>query len=276
MMRLQSWRVFLFRDSKDEIKNRRTQGMADTAIITGASRGIGAATAEHLHHVGYNVVLVARSKDAIDALAKKLGERARAVTCDVADFNSVNAAVSQTVSEFGSIDLVVNNAGLIDPIARIEDSDPQAWSKFVDVNLKGVYNCVRAAIPHMKSGGGGTIINISSGAATSALEGWSHYCASKAAVLMLTRMIAKEESENSIRAVGLSPGTVATDMQVAIKSSGINPVSKLDPSAHIPPEWVAKAIRWLAEGSAEARAFDGGDFSLKNDKGRTLVGLPPV
>ncbi|MEM0899084.1 MAG: SDR family oxidoreductase [Pseudomonadota bacterium] len=250
--------------------------MADTAIITGASRGIGAATAEHLHHVGYNVVLVARSKDAIDALAKKLGERARAVTCDVADFNSVNAAVSQTVSEFGSIDLVVNNAGLIDPIARIEDSDPQAWSKFVDVNLKGVYNCVRAAIPHMKSGGGGTIINISSGAATSALEGWSHYCASKAAVLMLTRMIAKEESENSIRAVGLSPGTVATDMQVAIKSSGINPVSKLDPSAHIPPEWVAKAIRWLAEGSAEARAFDGGDFSLKNDKGRTLVGLPPV
>jgi NAD(P)-dependent dehydrogenase (short-subunit alcohol dehydrogenase family) len=79
----------------------------------------------------------------------------------------------------------------------------------------------------------GVIINISSGAATSALEGWSHYCSSKAAALMLTKSIHKEVADKGIRAIGLSPGTVATDMQVKIKASGINPVSQLDPAVHI-------------------------------------------
>jgi NAD(P)-dependent dehydrogenase (short-subunit alcohol dehydrogenase family) len=123
----------------------------------------------------------------------------------------------------------------------------------------------------MQSGGGGTIVNISSGAATSALEGWSHYCSSKAAVLMLTRCLHKEFADKGVRAVGLSPGTVATQMQVDIKASGINPVSQLDFDVHIPPEWPAKAIAWLC--TADADPHLGGDVSLRDETIRKAVGL---
>ena len=242
-----------------------------TAFVTGASRGIGEAGARRLHAAGANVVLAARSANDIERIAGELSERALAVTCDVADYGAVARAVDAAVERFGSLDILVNNAGLIDPVSRIEDADPAAWAAVIDVNVTGVFNCVRASLARLKNGGG-TIINISSGAATSALEGWSHYSSSKAAVLMLTRCIHKEEAENGVRVVGLSPGTVATDMQRSIKASGINPVSQLDWERHIPAEWVGEAIAWLATDAA--REHDGGDFSLKNDAGRDAVGLP--
>ena len=243
-----------------------------TAFVTGASRGIGEAAARRLHAAGANVVLAARSRGDIERIGGELGERALAVACDVADYASVEAAVAQAVERFGAIDILVNNAGLMDPIARIEDADPDGWGTAMDVNAKGPFHAVRAVLGGMKARGGGTIVNISSGAATSALEGWSHYCSSKAAALMLTRCIHKEEAENGIRVVGLSPGTVATDMQRVIGESGINPVSKLDWSKHIPPEWVGEAVAWLTTDAA--RAHDGDDFSLKTDAGRDAVGLP--
>jgi len=168
----------------------------------------------------------------------------------------------------------VNNAGLIDPISRIADSDPEAWGKVVDVNIKGVYHGLRYALPVMREQGAGTVINISSGAANSALEGWSHYCATKAAVLRLTGVAHKESASDGITVVGLSPGTVATDMQVSIKKSGINPVSQLDPSVHIPAEWVAQTIAFLC--GPEALDYAGRDFSLKTEEGRKAVGLPPL
>ena len=141
----------------------------------------------------------------------------------------------------------------------------------IETNLKGVYHCLHAVHPVMRRHGGGLIVNISSGAATSALEGWSHYCASKAAVLSLTRCAHKEWAEQGIRVVGLSPGTVATDMQVKIRDSGVNPVSRINWSSHISPEWVGDAVAWLTTDAA--RAFDGEDFSLKSEEGRRLVGL---
>jgi NAD(P)-dependent dehydrogenase (short-subunit alcohol dehydrogenase family) len=116
------------------------------------------------------------------------------------------------------------------------------------------------------------VVNISSGAATSAMEGWSHYCATKAAVLSLTRCADKEVGDKGVRIVGLSPGTVATDMQVAIRASGINPVSQLDPSVHIPPGWAARAIAWLA--SDAAADIRGEDFVLREEANRRRVGLP--
>lgn len=244
------------------------------AIVTGASRGIGAATAEELAKHGVAVVLAARSDGEIDAVAEKInaaGGRASAVACDVARYADVAAAVEHCRRTYGSLDILVNNAGVIDPIARLADSDPDGWNSVVDVNLKGVYHALRAAIPVMETQGGGVIVNISSGAATSPLEGWSHYCATKAAVLMLTRCVDKEYRDQGIRIVGLSPGTVATDMQRAIKASGINPVSRMDFSQHIPPEWPARAIAWLCTDAA--REFDGGDFSLKTEEGRRRVGL---
>ncbi len=243
-----------------------------TAIVSGASRGIGEATVRRLAQAGANVVLLARTATAIAKIAEELGSRALPVVCDVANWESVQTAVARSVGHFGAIDILVNNAGVIDPIARIEDADPEGWGRVVDINLKGVFHCTRAVLPVMKRGGGGTIINISSGAATSALEGWSHYSSTKAAALMFTRCVHKEEADNGIRCVGLSPGTVATQFQRTIQAAGINPVSKLAWSAHIPAEWAAEAVVWLT--SDPAREHDGSDFSIKTDAGRAAVGLP--
>lgn len=248
-----------------------------TVIITGASRGIGAATARHLAEQGAKVVLAARSADAIARIARELadaGHQAIAVACDVSDLASVRALVATAVKSFGTLDVLVNNAAVLDPIARLADGDPAEWAKGVDINYKGVFYGLHAAIPVMEGAGGGTIINISSGAAHGALEGWSMYCSTKAAVYSLTRCADVEYRDRGIRVMGLSPGTVATDMQVAIKASGINPVSQLDPSVHIPPVWVAQAIAFLCGPGGDA--YLGTDFSLKTDEGRAAVGLPPV
>jgi 3-oxoacyl-[acyl-carrier protein] reductase len=182
----------------------------------------------------------------------------------------VDAAVKAAES-FRAGHVLVNNAGIIDPIGRMDELDPADWGKVIDINVKGVYHWRPRRAAGMQAAGSGTIVNISSGAATNALEGWSHYCASKAAVLMLTRCLHKEFVDKGIRAVGLSPGTVATQMQVEIKASGINPVSQLDPNAHIPPEWPAKAIAWLC--TAEADPHLGGDVSLRDEAIRKAVGL---
>lgn len=245
------------------------------ALVTGASKGIGAAAAKHLAGLGARVVLAARSQGAIEALAGEIvaaGGKAVPVVCDVARYSDVAAAVERAQAEFGGLDILVNNAGVIEPIARLAESEPEAWGQVIDTNVKGVYHGLRAALPVMQAQGHGVVINISSGAATGALEGWSHYCASKAAALSLTRCAHKEYAERGVRVVGLSPGTVATEMQVQIKASGINPVSQLDPSVHIPADWVAKAIGFLCTDAA--RRFDGDDVSLRAPEVRALVGLP--
>jgi NAD(P)-dependent dehydrogenase (short-subunit alcohol dehydrogenase family) len=239
-------------------------------LITGASRGIGEATARHLVECGSKVVLCARTRTDIDRIAEELGDAALSVQCDVSDYGQVQAAVTMAIDRFGGINLLVNNAGTIEPIARIEDSDPAAWSSVVDVNLKGVYHCMHAVHGVMHANGG-VIVNISSGAASNALEGWSHYCATKAGVLAMTRCAHKEWAHQGIRVVGLTPGTVATDMQVAIRDSKINPVSELDWDKHISPQWVARAIVWLTQD--EADSYAGTDFSIKTDEGRRAVGL---
>lgn len=247
-----------------------------TAFVTGASKGIGEATARHLAACGAKVALVARSAGPLQTIAEEIDSEhgagtALALPCDVADYRAIHGAVEATVEAFGGLDLAVNNAGLIEPIALLEESDPAAWAAVIDVNVTGVYNVIRAAISPMKRGGGGVIVNISSGAATSNLEGWAHYSASKAAVLSLTGSANSELAPHGIHVVGLSPGTVATDMQRAIKSSGINRVSEMDWEAHISPDWVARAIAWLTTDAA--RSYDGGDFSLKSEEGRRAVGL---
>lgn len=245
-----------------------------TALITGASKGIGLATAEILAKHGANVVLVARSKNAIEQHAAKLNESgytADALVCDVTDYAKVSYAVQHCVEKFDGLDILINNAGSIDPIAFIADSNPEIWSATIDVNIKGVYYGMRAAIPIMKTQGQGTIINMSSGAANSALEGWSHYCSSKAAAQRLTEIAHKEEGDHGINIIGLSPGTVATDMMKKIKESGINPVSQLEWSSHISPEWVAKAVLFLC--GPEGHEFSGTDFSIKTQEGRDRVGL---
>lgn len=215
--------------------------------------------------------LAARSKGEITQIAEQIGEAAIAVACDVSVYSDVAAAVEATVSTFGGLDVVINNAGVIEPISRMETADPEGWSHAVDINLKGVFYGMRAALPVMVDNGGGTILTVSSGAAHNPIEGWSHYCSSKAGAAMLTACADKEMQDKGIRAMGLSPGTVATQMQREISASGINPVSLLKWEDHIPPDWPAKALLWMC--GPDADDFIGSEISLRDEGIRKRVGL---
>ena len=247
------------------------QATGKTVLITGASRGIGAAAARVFAQAGANVVLTARSAEALAGLAAEIGPKALAMPCDVSRYADVAQAVEAAQSTFGSLDVLIGNAGVIEPISHLDAADPEAWGHVIDINLKGVFHGMRAAMPVMTAQGGGTIITISSGAAHNALEGWSHYCASKAGAAMLTMCADKEGRAAGLRVMGLSPGTVATQMQTEIKASGINPVSQLDWSDHIPADWPARALLWMC--SADADPFIGQEISLRDESIRKRVGL---
>ena len=130
---------------------------------------------------------------------------------------------------------------------------------------------MRAAMSVMMAAGGGSILTIGSGAAHGPVEAWSHYCASKAGALMLTKMVDKEARDKGIRAISLSPGTVATQMQREIKASGINPVSQLDWEDHIPADWPARTLLWMC--SDAANDFLGSEISLRDESIKKAVGL---
>ena len=242
-----------------------------TVLITGASRGIGAEAGRVFAAAGANVALVARGRDQIEALAAALGDTVIALACDVSDFAQVEQAVADCVDRFGSLDVLIGNAGVIDPIFHMSNADVAAWSAAIDINLKGVFHGMRAALPIMRAAGGGSVLTISSGAASNPIEAWSHYCASKAGAKMLTGCLHLEEAHHGIRAIGLSPGTVATDMQKVIKASGINPVSQLDWDDHIPADWPARALLWMC--SADADAYMGAEISLRSEEIRKRIGL---
>ena len=242
-----------------------------TIMITGASRGIGAAAARVFVEAGANVALLARSQSALAELAGELGDKALAIPCDVTRYEEMAAAVEATQDAFGGLDVLINNAGVIDPISLLGEADPADWAKAIDINVTGVFNGMRAALPVMKARGGGSVLTISSGAAHGPVEAWSHYCASKAAANMLTQCLHHEEGGNGIRAIGLSPGTVATDMQRDIKDSGVNPVSQLDWDVHIPADWPARALLWMC--GPEADRFLGDEISLRDENVRKAVGL---
>lgn len=125
-----------------------------TVVITGASRGIGAQAARAFAAAGANVALLARSVDSLEALAAEIGENALALACDVSDYGAVAAAVQQTVERFGGIDVLINNAGVIDPISHLAEADPEDWGRLIDINVKGVFNGMRAVVPLMRQAGG--------------------------------------------------------------------------------------------------------------------------
>ncbi|QCO55783.1 SDR family oxidoreductase [Pseudorhodobacter turbinis] len=239
-------------------------------VITGASRGIGEATARVFADAGAQVVLLARTVSKIEAIAAEIGRGAMALPCDVSDMGSVQTALGRVAVECGGLDVLIGNAGMIDPIARISDANPDEWSRAIDTNLKGVFYGMQAAIPLMRARGG-TIITVSSGAAHNPLEGWSAYCAAKAGAAMLTRAAHLEEGANGLRVMGMSPGTVATNMQVKIKASGINPVSELDPSVHIPADWPARLMLWMCGPGGDD--WLGQEVSMRDETIRRAVGL---
>jgi NAD(P)-dependent dehydrogenase (short-subunit alcohol dehydrogenase family) len=234
-------------------------------LITGASRGIGAAAVRAFVQAGAQVAMVARDRAALEALAGETG--ALPILCDMTDFAAVADAVAQARDRFGGLDVLVNNAGVIDPIAPLSQADPAEFGRLIDINLKGVFHGMRAAIPAM--GPGGTILTVGSGAAHNPLDGWGAYCSSKAGAWMLTRVAALEATH--LRIMSLSPGTVATDMQRTIRDSGINAVSQLDWGVHIPPEWPALALAWMC--TSDADDWLGQEVSLRDEGIRKRLGL---
>lgn len=241
-----------------------------TVLITGASRGIGAASARAFAAAGANVALLSRSTGEIADLAGEIGQTALAIPCDVSNWTEMARAVDATVETFGSLDIVINNAGIIEPIGPLAEVDVDGWNTVIDVNVKGVFHGMRAALPLMQAQGSGTVITISSGAAHRALPGWSAYCTSKAAAKMLTEA-AHLEHGDTLRIMGLSPGTVATQMQREIKASGVGPVAQLEWEDHIPPEWVAKALVWMC--GSDADDLKGTELSLREEDIRARIGL---
>ena len=242
-----------------------------SVLITGASKGIGAAAARSFAAAGAHVALVARNGDAIAELAGEIGPRAVAIPCDVSRYWEMEAAVEACHTAFGRLDVLIGNAGVISPISMLAEAAPDEWGHAIDINLKGVFNGMRAALPGMIERRAGTIITVSSGAAHHALEGWSAYCASKAGAAMLTRCADLEARGAGIRVMGLSPGTVATDMQREIRDSGVNAVSQIDWSDHIPPDWPARALLWMC--GPDAEDFAGQEVALRDPEIRRRVGL---
>lgn len=143
-------------------------------LVTGASRGLGEGVARTLAREGAAVMLLARDSARVQAVAREIvaaGGRAEALACDVADYAAVERAVTATRQRLGGLDILINNAGVIDPISPLATSDPAAWALNLQINLVGAYNVVRAVLDGMLAAGGGTIVNVSSGAAYRPLEG---------------------------------------------------------------------------------------------------------
>ena len=199
------------------------------------------------------------------------GGRAEALACDVSDFVAVEKVVAETKARLGGIDMLINNAGVIEPIAEVATSDPAAWAQNISINLIGAYHVVRAVLPDMLARGGGSIVNVSSGAAYRPLEGWSAYCVGKAGLAMLTRSIELETAGKGIRVFGFSPGTIDTDMQVKIRASGMNMISRI-PRGDLSP--VEHAVR--GPGAFVQPASDdlvGQDASMRDEAFRRRIGL---
>jgi NADP-dependent 3-hydroxy acid dehydrogenase YdfG len=206
-----------------------SQGIENkVVVITGASSGLGEATARHLAERGAFVVLGARRRDRIEALAKELtaaGHKARAVPTDVTNADQVKKLVDVAVNEFGRIDVMLNNAGLM-PLAPLERVKIDEWDQMIDVNIKGVLYGIAAALPYMKAQKSGHIINVSSVYGHVVGPDATVYCATKFAVRALSEGLRREVKPYNLRTTVISPGAVATELLEHISENDIQTETK--------------------------------------------------
>ncbi|MBW3670046.1 MAG: SDR family oxidoreductase [Acidobacteria bacterium] len=208
------------------------------AIVTGASRGIGRATARRLAEAGARVSVIARRGELLQELVASSPERFHAIEGDVSREEDVERLFSETESRFGPCTMLVNNAGTIDPKPLVEVSRKE-WDEMFAVNVTGTFLTIRRAIPLMLSIGRGSIVNVASisgVAGPQKFPGFVSYCASKAAVIMLTESLAAELRDTPLRINAVSPGSVDTEMWS--KASGGAP-------ADMTPEEIAESIFFL-------------------------------
>ena len=195
------------------------------ALITGAGRGIGRATAIAFAQEGIHVGLVGRTLENLQQVAEELKQydvKVAIATANVADLDSITAAVESIRGELGAIDILVNNAGIA-KFGSFMDLTPEEWTNIIDVNVKGVYYTTRAVLPEMIERNTGDIINISSTAGQKGAPITSAYSASKAAVIGLSESLMLEVRKKNIRVTTLTPSTVATDMAVELNLTDGNP-----------------------------------------------------
>lgn len=222
------------------------RGAGGAVLVTGAARGLGAAISLALAESGVEPLLLGRSlvslaKTRTDAEAA-LGRGVRCVGADVADWQALERGLAQALRPQEQLAGVVNNAGVIEPIDRVEESDPTAWARSIHVNLIGAYHVLRATLPRLMRGG--VIANITSGAAGAEHAGWSAYAASKAGLERLSATLANERPDLLVLAV--RPGVTATDMQDVIKASRVdNAVRQLPKESMQSVEIPARAIARL-------------------------------
>ena len=193
------------------------------AIVTGGTRGIGFAIAQAVLGAGGHVMVTGRSdgsvREALTALTAQAGDRAAGLAVDVRDSTAVNRLVEETVRRFGGLDAVINNAG-VGAFANVEAMSDADWNLVIDTNLTGPFHVSRAAIPALRSSGGGWIINIASLAARNPFVRGGAYCASKAALLSLSETLMQEVRYDNIRVSVVLPGSVATDFNGPRKDDG--------------------------------------------------------
>src|SRR5436190_11233002 len=182
------------------------------AVVTGASSGIGEATAVALADAGFGVVLAARRSDRIEALASRIGGDALAVTCDVSDDAAAHSLIDRAKSELGCVDVLVNNAGVM-LLGPITGPDTEEWRRMVSVNLLGLMYCTHAVLPVMQEQGGGHIVNLSSVAGRTATLGSGVYNATKWGVGAFSESLRQEVLNFGVRVTIIEPGYVETELQ---------------------------------------------------------------
>ena len=251
------------------------------ALVTGGGRGLGAATALALAEAGADIAVLGRSEAPLAAIAEQVrarGRRAAYALADTADWSQVRAAVAQLTAALGPIAILINNAAVAGPVARVADLDPAAWQRNLPVNLNGPFHCVRATLPGMLERGWGRILNVSSGSAVGAAPGLAAYSAAKAGLNHFTQILAAELAGTGVVPVCISPGTMDTDMQAEARAI---PLPETDMFRNFqaqgwlrPPEEAAQLLRWLC--GPDAAEFAGQFVGIGSTAIRARVGLPDL
>jgi 3-oxoacyl-[acyl-carrier protein] reductase len=224
-----------------------------TALVTGAAQGIGKAIALALARAGADVAISDVNGEKAAEAAKEieaLGVKAFAITGNVADGASATAMVDEAAAKLGKLDVLVNNAGITrdNLIIRMKEEE---WDLVIDVNLKGSFNCAKAAIKHMSKARSGTIINIASIVGAMGNAGQANYVASKAGLIGLTKTIAREYASRNITANAVAPGFIDTAMTQALPEKVREELIKQIPLTRLgTAEDVAAAVKFLASGAA--------------------------
>ncbi len=222
------------------------------ALVTGGSRGIGLAIAEELATAGARIAVVARDEARAQAAAESLpGEGHRGYGCDVADPEAVNALVKRVEEELGSLDVLVNNAGVTrdNVLMRLKDDD---WNQVIDTNLRGAFNTIRAASRGMMKRRQGRVINITSVVGITGNKGQSNYAASKAGVIGLTKAVAKELASRGVLVNAVAPGYIETDMTADLPDAARDALMGQIALGRLGrPQDIAPAVRFLAGPGAQ-------------------------